>query len=997
MYGGISQQKQLEKCWEDELKKSELASRAKDFEIHVLEMGFGEVGNEPIENVYFYSKNKQNKAFKMEKYQVSSLKPRKFHEWLVRVYYNPKGLKSLVQQKTEDDERKNQEIERKNQEIERKNREIQQKAVNFFHKWCKNKDFIDSVWEDKDLSDQHDSSDSEKTSSSTHGAAAPAAIEEDKDQTSVHKIFQDPIHGQIALHPLLVKIIDTPQFQRLRNIKQLGGTYLVYPGATHTRFEHSIGAAYLAGRLLKVLQEKQQEDLEKNQKDLKKKHKNKKQKLEDEKQKNLLEKQKILDNDILCVQIAALCYNLGHGPFSYVFKRSMNKINQQVPTDETWEHKVASHSLFQDIVKEKKLISDLNDLNFIKKLMGVDIADQKAQTGRPEEKDFLYDIVANKRNEIDVRKWDYLARDCHYLGIPNSFDHERILKSARVCDVKGKNHICFRDKVADNVYDMFHTLYTLYLQAYQHKIVNIIEDKIANAILEAKDTLKIPLKISESSSQDEKMRFIKLTDHIFEEILYSTDDKLKGARRELEDIVRRRLPKCVGETRITKEEETIFARNWNEAVDEWNESHPNVFLDKKDFSTDVIPLEYNKNRKNPINSVYFYKKQNRTKGYKIEKYEVSSLMSEKFTEYVGRVNYTKNSDEEEKDAKECFKWWRECVIQVYNKEDFKGNNCFITGDCPSLDLCGIKEVRSCKVIKGVWKLYKGRDYTEPHYLLKVGEYPTLAQMGQPPKPAQSLKRVTSFQIQLYEQEGFEEPMHVTTVDCLSVEDRFGMNAVRSCKVNKGVWKLYEGRGYTDPHYLLREGEYRDLVEIGGAKPAQSLKRVTSFEIQLYEKEGFEEPMHVTTVDCLSVKDRFGMNGVRSCKVNKGVWKLYEGRGYTEPYYLLREGEYPTLAAMGATNPVQSLKRVTSFQIQLYEEKSFEEPMHVTTVDCPSVEDQFGMNGVRSCKVNKGACKLYEGRDYTDRHYLLSEGEYPNLVEIGTAKPVQSLKRKRERE
>jgi len=49
------------------------------------------------------------------------------------------------------------------------------------------------------------------------------------------------------------------------------------------------------------------------------------------------------------------------------------------------------------------------------------------------------------------------------------------------------------------------------------------------------------------------------SDHIFEEILYSTDDKLKGARRELEDIVRRRLPKCVGETRITKEEETIFA------------------------------------------------------------------------------------------------------------------------------------------------------------------------------------------------------------------------------------------------------------------------------------------------------------------------------------------------------------------------------------------------------------------------------------------------------
>ncbi|XP_050960958.1 deoxynucleoside triphosphate triphosphohydrolase SAMHD1-like, partial [Labeo rohita] len=73
------------------------------------------------------------------------------------------------------------------------------------------------------------------------------------------KIFNDPIHGHMELHPLLVKIIDTPQFQRLRRIKQLGGTYLVYPGASHNRFEHSLGVAYLAGRLVKVLHANQPE------------------------------------------------------------------------------------------------------------------------------------------------------------------------------------------------------------------------------------------------------------------------------------------------------------------------------------------------------------------------------------------------------------------------------------------------------------------------------------------------------------------------------------------------------------------------------------------------------------------------------------------------------------------------------------------------------------------------------------------------------------------
>ncbi|XP_016331990.1 deoxynucleoside triphosphate triphosphohydrolase SAMHD1-like, partial [Sinocyclocheilus anshuiensis] len=55
------------------------------------------------------------------------------------------------------------------------------------------------------------------------------------------KVLNDPIHGHIELHPLLLRFIDTPQFQELRHIKQLGGAYLVFPGASHNRFEHSIG------------------------------------------------------------------------------------------------------------------------------------------------------------------------------------------------------------------------------------------------------------------------------------------------------------------------------------------------------------------------------------------------------------------------------------------------------------------------------------------------------------------------------------------------------------------------------------------------------------------------------------------------------------------------------------------------------------------------------------------------------------------------------------
>ncbi|XP_072862887.1 deoxynucleoside triphosphate triphosphohydrolase SAMHD1-like [Chlorocebus sabaeus] len=68
--------------------------------------------------------------------------------------------------------------------------------------------------------------------------------------------------------------------------------------------------------------------------------------------------------------------------------------------------------------------------------------------GRPERKSFLYEIVSNKRNGIDVDKWDYFARDCHHLGIQNNFDYKRFIKFARVCEVGNELHICARDKVS---------------------------------------------------------------------------------------------------------------------------------------------------------------------------------------------------------------------------------------------------------------------------------------------------------------------------------------------------------------------------------------------------------------------------------------------------------------------------------------------------------------------------------------------------------------------
>uniref|UniRef100_A0A3B3C1U8 HD domain-containing protein n=1 Tax=Oryzias melastigma TaxID=30732 RepID=A0A3B3C1U8_ORYME len=270
-------------------------------------------------------------------------------------------------------------------------------------------------------------------------------------------VFNDSIHGHVELHPFLVKIIDTPQFQRLRNIKQLGGGYLVYPGASHNRFEHSIGVAYLAGVLAKTLQENQPE-------------------------------LNITDMDILCVQIGGLCHDLGHGPFSHLFDEMFIR---GACGNEDWTHEVVSVRMFEHLMNENELKSDPplleDDLMFIRELILGRPLEELGEVGttgwpyrgRTEEKSFLYEIVSNKENGIDVDKFDYFARDCHHLGIKNNFDHMRYFKFARVIEVgtepNRRKHICLREKEVWNLYELFHTRLLLHKRVCHHKVTTNVE------------------------------------------------------------------------------------------------------------------------------------------------------------------------------------------------------------------------------------------------------------------------------------------------------------------------------------------------------------------------------------------------------------------------------------------------------------------------------------------------------------------------------------------
>ncbi|HIP25466.1 MAG TPA: HD domain-containing protein [Archaeoglobus profundus] len=125
------------------------------------------------------------------------------------------------------------------------------------------------------------------------------------------KYIHDPIHGQLKIDDWLIKIIDTPEFQRLRRISQLGFANLVYPGANHTRFEHSLGTMHIA-RLL-------------------------------------VEKMNINEDEKIEILAAAILHDIGHGPFSHcseeVMKKYLNLTHEDVD-------KILKHSIIKDILEE---------------------------------------------------------------------------------------------------------------------------------------------------------------------------------------------------------------------------------------------------------------------------------------------------------------------------------------------------------------------------------------------------------------------------------------------------------------------------------------------------------------------------------------------------------------------------------------------------------------------------------------------------------------------
>ncbi|MFL5754449.1 MAG: HD domain-containing protein [Bacteroidia bacterium] len=237
-------------------------------------------------------------------------------------------------------------------------------------------------------------------------------------------MINDPIYGFITLpDDLTFDLINHPFFQRLRRIKQLGMTNLVYPGALHTRFHHAIGAMYLMTEAVKVLQGKNIE---------------------------------ITEEEAQGVTIAILLHDIGHGPFSHAL-----------------EHSIVQGVSHEDI---SAMFMDRLNREFKGKLeLAINIFNNKYP------KKFLHQLVSS---QLDMDRLDYLKRDSFFTGVSEGvISSDRIIKMLNV--VNGQ--LVIEEKGIYSIEKFIIARRLMYWQVYLHKTVLVAETMLVSILQRAKE------------------------------------------------------------------------------------------------------------------------------------------------------------------------------------------------------------------------------------------------------------------------------------------------------------------------------------------------------------------------------------------------------------------------------------------------------------------------------------------------------------------------------
>ena len=251
------------------------------------------------------------------------------------------------------------------------------------------------------------------------------------------KVLKDPVHSYIHIHyEVIWNCLDSKEFQRLRRIRQLGGDFQVYPTAEHSRFSHSLGVYEIVRRMVTEVKTLCAE---------------------------LTEYEKV------CVMLAGLLHDVGHGPFSHAF-----------------EH-VTNHSHEEYTVKIILGNTELNSiLRAVSKKMPENIVSIIQHT---HENDILNQIVSG---QLDADRMDYLLRDSYFTATSyGQFDLERILRTMRVRKTsEGRKVIVVKHTGIHSVEDYIMARYQMYWQVYYHPVARSYEAVFIQLFNRLKDIFK---------------------------------------------------------------------------------------------------------------------------------------------------------------------------------------------------------------------------------------------------------------------------------------------------------------------------------------------------------------------------------------------------------------------------------------------------------------------------------------------------------------------------
>jgi HD superfamily phosphohydrolase len=388
----------------------------------------------------------------------------------------------------------------------------------------------------------------------------------------------DNLHAYIEVDSIAKSIIDTPEFQRLRRILQGGVLHYVFPTANHSRFEHSIGTYYLAKKLIN--------NLKTNQPEL-----------------------NISDDIVKIVSVAALCHDLGHMMYSHMFDDIfLPQLDKFKDLGKYAIHEERSILILEHMIKKYGIDISKDELIVIGDLINpkdnnYNNWNEKYKIGK-----WIFEIVSNPRNNVDVDKFDYINRDNRAIGLKLDVDFSRLIMQARVIN----DEICYPFQAKENIYHLFFIRYQLHRRIYHHKTVKAIEILMGKLLMELEKTENI----SEYLYDIDKM--ILLVDNF---VFHSNNSIVKNI---LNNIETRKLPSLVFE-KISLEEFKFP----DEVFKEFDNNSYQVIYYKVGYTSGKNP--------NPLSKVTFYTPKNNKIIPDITIQNFSLLTNENHQEFVCRV------------------------------------------------------------------------------------------------------------------------------------------------------------------------------------------------------------------------------------------------------------------------------------------------------------------------------------------------------------------------